>query len=38
MKQLNLPAPIKIDIPETIPEENETGEEASYTESAELET
>jgi hypothetical protein len=38
MKQLNLPAPIKIDIPETIPEESETGEEASYTESAELET
>ena len=37
MKQLNLPAPVKLDIPDTVADDSAASEESSYTESAELE-
>ena len=37
MKQLNLPAPVKLDIPDVVEDDSVASEESSYTESAELE-
>ena len=37
MKQLNLPAPVKLDIPDVVADDSAASEESSYTESAELE-
>jgi len=37
MKQLNLPAPVKLDIPDVVEDDSVASEESSYTESAEFE-